>query len=141
MLSCHDLYKISAQLSKAFNEPNKPFGGINIVFAGDFAQLPPVSGGETSSLYSGNIGTQIYSGLSHYGQESAIGKALWHQVTKVVILRQNMRQNLQTVEDVKFCKALENMWYKACTQEDIAFLCSHITGPEKYKPKLAEKNL
>lgn len=141
MLSCHDLYKISAQLSKAFNEPNKPFGGINIVFAGDFAQLPPVSGGETSSLYSGNIGTQIYSGLSHYGQESAIGKALWHQVTKVVILRQNMRQNLQTVEDVKFCKALENMWYKACTQEDIAFLRSHITGPEKYKPKLAEKNL
>ena len=68
MLSCHDLYKISAQLAKAFNEPNKPFGGINIVFAGDFAQLPPVGGGEAISLYSGSIGTQIYSGLNHYGQ-------------------------------------------------------------------------
>jgi hypothetical protein len=76
MLSCHDLYKISAQLAKAFNEPNKPFGGINIVFAGDFAQLPPVGGGEAISLYSGSIGTQIHSGLNHYGQESAIGKAL-----------------------------------------------------------------
>ena len=53
--------------------------------------MPPVSGGESISLYSGSIGTQIYSGLSHYGQESAIGKALWHQVTVVVILRENMR--------------------------------------------------
>ena len=64
---------------------------------------------ENHALCSGSVGTQIYSGLTHYGQESAIGKALWHQVTTVVILRKNMRQKLQTVEDVKFCKALENM--------------------------------
>ena len=140
MLSCHDLYKISAQLAKAFNEPNKPFGGINIVFAGDFAQLPPVGGGEAISLYSGSIGTQIYSGLNHYGQESAIGKALWHQVTTVVILRENMRQKLQSLEDAKFRKALENMCYKACTQDDIEFLHTRITGPGINKPKLAEKD-
>ena len=140
MLSCHDLYKISAQLAKAFNEPNKPFGGINIVFAGDFAQLPPVGGGEAISLYSGSIGTQIYLGLNHYGQESAIGKGLWHQVTTVVILRENMRQKLQSLEDAKFRKALENMRYKACTQDDIEFLRTRITGPGINKPKLAEKN-
>jgi len=29
-------------------------------------------------------------------QEAAIGKALWHQVTTVVILRKNMRQRTQT---------------------------------------------
>ena len=28
MLSCHDLYNISAQLA---NEPNKPFGGLNMI--------------------------------------------------------------------------------------------------------------
>ena len=94
MLSCHDLYNICAQLAKTFNEPNKPFGGINIIFSGDFSQLPPVNGGESSSLYSGSIGTQTYSGLTHYGQESAIGKALWYQVTTVVIFRENMRQKL-----------------------------------------------
>jgi len=32
MLSCHDMYNISAQPAKAFNEPNKPFGGLNMVF-------------------------------------------------------------------------------------------------------------
>ena len=106
---------------------------------GDFSQLPPVGGGESISPYSGSIGTQIYSGLSYYGQESAIGKALWHQVTTVVLLRENMRQKLQSLEDAKFCKALEHMQYKACTQEDIAFLHTCTAGPGTSKVKLAEK--
>jgi hypothetical protein len=62
-----------------------------MIFSGDFPQLSPIGGGESISLHSGSICTQIYSGLSHYGQESAIGNALWHQVTTVVILKQNMR--------------------------------------------------
>jgi len=86
------MYNISAQPAKAFNEPNKPFGGLNMIFLVIFPSCL-LFGGEVRSLYSGSIGTQIYSGLSHYGQESAIGKALWHQVTTVVILRENMRQN------------------------------------------------
>ena len=32
------------------------------------------------------------------------------------------------------------MCYKACTQDDIEFLCTHITGPGINKPKLAEKD-
>jgi hypothetical protein len=139
MLSCHDMYRFCAQLSKVFNEPNLPFGGINVIFAGDFAQLPPVGGGEAISLYSGNIGTQIYSGMSHYGQESAIGRALWHQVTTVVILRQNMRQKNQSSDDIKFRTALENMRYRSCTSDDIEFLRSRVTGPGQNRPKLAEK--
>ncbi|OBZ74982.1 ATP-dependent DNA helicase PIF1 [Grifola frondosa] len=41
MISCGDLYKISAQISKSFNDPAHPFGGKSMIFAGDFAQLPP----------------------------------------------------------------------------------------------------
>jgi hypothetical protein len=77
--------------------------------------------------------------LSHYDQESAIGKTLWHQVTTVVILKENMRQKLQSPEDAKFRKALENMRYKACTEEDIAFLRTRITRSGTSRPKLAEK--
>src|SRR6202050_3154243 len=84
------------------------------------------------------LAPRFYSGLTHYGQESAIGMALWHQVTTVVILRENMRQKLQTVEDTKFRKTLENMQYKTCAPEDIAFLRTCVIGPGENKPKLAE---
>lgn len=139
MLSCHDMYRICAQLAKAFNVHDKPFGGKNIVFSGDFAQLPPVGGRESSSLYSGSIGAYAHSRLTVYNQESAIGKALWHQVTTVVILRENMRQKQQTEDDAKFRTALENMRYKDCTADDIAFLRTRIAGPADKQPKLAEK--
>ena len=59
MLSCRDMYKISAQCAKARGEHNEVFGGINFIFAGDFAQLPPPRSGAT--LYSGSVGTQLES--------------------------------------------------------------------------------
>ena len=55
-------------------------------------------------------------------------------MTTVVILRENMREKLQTTEDTKFCKAYKNMQYKACTQEDIEFLQTCTTGPGADKP-------
>lgn len=44
MLSCRDMYLISAQLVQVMNNLNMPFGGLNMIFAGNFAQLPPVIG-------------------------------------------------------------------------------------------------
>jgi hypothetical protein len=53
------MYKISSQCAKARGEHNEPFGGINFIFAGDFAQLPPAM--NAPPLYSGNVGTQVES--------------------------------------------------------------------------------
>jgi hypothetical protein len=136
MLSCHDIFKISAQLAKAANEYEQPFGGINMIFAGDFAQLKPVKG---AALYSGHIGTELQSRMNNKKQEETIGKALWHQITTVVILRENMRQRSQSVEDAQLWTALENMRYKACTPSDIQFLRTRIAGDQPDKPKLAQK--
>ena len=99
MLSARDLYKISFQLCKVLNNAETPFGNLNMVFSGDFAQLPPAMGGEHASLYSRHIGAISSNSKS---QEEAIGKALWHQVTTVVILRENMRQTEQGDKDTKF---------------------------------------
>ena len=44
MISCRLLCEVSEALSDAKGNTS-PFGGINIVFVGDLAQLPPV--GET----------------------------------------------------------------------------------------------
>ena len=125
MLSARDLYRISYQLAHTFNKPEAPFGGMNMVFCGDFGQLPPVPGGESKSLYSCTIGAL---GTSLTSQEEAIGKALWHQVTTVVILRQNMRQRTQSKQDGQLRIALENMRYKACTPADIDFLYSRVSS-------------
>jgi hypothetical protein len=136
MLACHDMHKISSQLAKALNVDDPPFGGVNIVFSGDFAQLPPVGG---ASLYSGQVGTRVDSGLKPHLQEAALGKALWHQVTTVVILRENMRQKSQTEDDAKFRSALVNMRYGACTPENIKFLRSRIAGRRPEQPKVSAK--
>ena len=56
MLSARDLYKISSQLCKVLNVLDMPFGNMNMVFSGDFSQLPPAMGGENVSLYSRVIG-------------------------------------------------------------------------------------
>lgn len=54
--------------------------------------------------------------------------ALWHQITTVVILQENMRQITHSEDDEKLQNALENMRYKACTPEDIKSLCTRIAG-------------
>ena len=136
MLSCRDMYLISARLARVMNNLEAPFGGLNIIFAGDFAQLPPVIGHEHASLYSRSVGNNP---TSLRQQEAAIGKALWHQVTTVVILRQNMRQRTQSINDAKFREALSNMRYKACTPADITFLKTLISSEMPGRSSVNEK--
>ena len=136
MVACHEIYKISAQLAKALGIFDLPFGGMNMIFAGDFAQLPPVGG---ASLYSEVVGTQVHAGLTMAQQEAALGKALWHQVTTVVILRENMRQRTQTPEDAALRTALVNMRYGKCTAEDICFLRTRQAGKRPGQPNVAAK--
>src|ERR1700678_211742 len=137
ILSARDMYKISYQLSCVLNIYDKPFGGMNMVFAGDFAQLPPEMGGENISLYGRFIGARASNKKS---QEESIGKALWHQVTTVVVLRQNMHQQKQSEEDNKFRTALENMRYKSCTLKDIFFLRSRISSKLPNRPCATDEN-
>jgi len=59
----------SAQLTKALNESGLPYGGINMIFAGDFVQMPPVFG---APLYSGTVSNQLMSCMTVQGQQAAI---------------------------------------------------------------------
>jgi hypothetical protein len=107
-----------------------------MIFSGDFSQLPPVFG---SPLYSGTVGMQLMSHMTFQDQQAAIGKAFWHQVTTVVILRENIRQRTQTAEDVKLRTTLENMRYAARTKRGIKFLKTWIAGRHSSQPKLSNK--
>ncbi|KAF5327982.1 hypothetical protein D9758_017671 [Tetrapyrgos nigripes] len=137
MLSCKDMYKISAKLATALNLAHLPFGGMNMIFAGDFSQLPPAIGGEGVALYSHSIGS---SPKSKSDQESSIGQHLWHQITTVVMLRKNMRQTQTSDRDTMYRTALENMRYRSCTPQDTTFLRSLIASPHNSTKSLREEN-
>ena len=135
MVDCQALFKICARMCKAMRNEGDPFGGINMICAGDFAQLPP-AGMKGYALYSKDIATVLHTSTSYVEQEAALGKTIWHQFTIVVILRQNMRQRQQTVEDQKFRTLLENLRYKACTKDDIDLLLTRVCGPGHNRPQL-----
>lgn len=135
MISCHELYAISSRLAQLTNIHDKPFGGLNVIFAGDFAQLPPISGW---SLYSDTSDLKQKSIMSVRHQETYIGKLLWQQVTTVVILKQNMQQRCQSEDDAKLQTALENMRYGACTDADINFIRTRQANNGPTGPKLTD---
>jgi hypothetical protein len=59
MVDCGSFYTISAQMCMALKIDNKVFGGKNMIFAGDFAQLPPP--GVSPPLYSHNVSTVLHN--------------------------------------------------------------------------------
>jgi hypothetical protein len=138
MLSSWNMFRISKRLEVALNVTDFPFGNMNMIFAGDFAQLPPAVGGDSVSLYSHTIGSSSAT-LTLRGQQATLGKLLWHQIDTVVMLRKNMRQSGMSIKDLAFRKALENMRYKACTHEDIVLLKNMISSRIPGKPSFADK--
>ncbi|KAF5331416.1 hypothetical protein D9611_011867 [Ephemerocybe angulata] len=125
MLDCRALCAISARCCECVGVFEKPFGGLNVILSGDFAQLPPVTG---YTLYSRNVEMQQTARQTVWEQECTIGKHIWLQFTTVVILTENMRQTDSGPTEVAFRKALENLRWKSCTDEDIALLRSRIAG-------------
>ncbi|KAJ3521123.1 hypothetical protein NMY22_g12441 [Coprinellus aureogranulatus] len=134
MLSCRDLYRISARLCRVLNMPEESFGGLSMILVGDFAQLPPAVGGEPTSLY----GHLKYAPGNANRQKEVIGQSIWHEFTTVVMLKENMRQVKKG--DDGFRTMLENMRYKDCTWEDIKFLRSRISSNVPGMPSICDTN-
>ncbi|KAF6759528.1 hypothetical protein DFP72DRAFT_792369, partial [Ephemerocybe angulata] len=102
-----------------------PFGGLNVILSGDFAQLPPVNG---NALYSRNVSMHQEARQKPWEQENTIGKHIWLQFTTVVILTENMRQIDDSPEEAAFRRALGNLRWRGCDAADIALLRSRIAG-------------
>lgn len=79
MIGCTLLLQIHDALVDA-KGCTEPFGGMSIIFAGDFAQLPPVNQ------------TKLFSRARNANEATIFGLLLWRSVSTVVILCEQMRQ-------------------------------------------------
>ena len=96
MISTYLLNRISFNLGIA-KDNILPFGGIHILFTGDFFQLPPIN---SRALYCiTNTEKNIVSKPNQYIIDSNNGRLLWLSLTHVYILDNSIRHN----EDNKLC--------------------------------------
>lgn len=122
MVSLNLMQLVSRGLQLA-KESDKAFGGVNVVFLGDFAQLPPVAQPSLFKKLSGNY----MSGTSQ-GQKSIHGKLLWYSLNAAVILQQPQRQAGK--DNVPFVDLLSRLRDGACTRADQEMLNSKIMNPK-----------
>ena len=119
MIGCKMLYQISEALIKAKGNTS-PFGGINLVVAGDFAQLPPV--GEIRLTAS--IDTSQSRHTSKRGQGNVFGKLLWLYINNIVIFKQSVRQSRP--ENAPLVDLLTRLREGRCSHKDYDLLSSRV---------------
>jgi len=102
MISCSVLQEISSQLiSIRGADPNCDFGGVHVIFFGDFHQLHPCSG---IPLYNSSAEKADWN-------ETIQGRLLWKRVNQVIMLTEQHRQ----IDDPNFGQLLERIRHAKTT--------------------------
>jgi hypothetical protein len=109
LLSAELLSEIDAALRFAKENPNEWFGGITVIFAGDFYQYPPV------------CATALYNAIPRFGTtsqgqiEKRLGRLAWKSVNAVVTFNQQIRME----SDVEYATAVTHLRTRECTLFDV----------------------
>ena len=107
MIGCSLLLQIHEALVDA-KGCTELFGGVSVIFAGDFVQLPPVNQ------------TKLFSQTKSAKETTVFSQLLWRSVTTVVILTEQMRQ--AGPENLPFVEMLSRLRDGRCTQADYELL-------------------
>ncbi|MFA7169349.1 MAG: PIF1 family DEAD/DEAH box helicase [Candidatus Paceibacterota bacterium] len=111
MLSAKQLNLVD-RICKLFKEDMRPFGGMQVIFCGDFFQLPPVKRGGKD----GRFVTESW---------------IWNNMDlKVCYLEEQHRQS-----DKKFLRVLKDIRDASVTEETLAILQKRINKPVKSEIK------
>ena len=121
MIGCYQLEKLSNGLTKAKHaDPSLPFGGVDIIFFGDFIQFPPIL---DPPLYSGWKNESVRSTKVQSEIKKQLGINLWKQVNQVVLLDEQMR-----VKDKAYLDLLNRLREGKCTDSDVEMLNKRVIG-------------
>jgi hypothetical protein len=100
----------------AKEKPHLWFGGVNIIFSGDFYQYPPVGG---SALY---IPISSYAGQNDAEIQKRLGRLAWKSLNAVINL--NEQQRMKT--DPEYGDAVNRLRERRCTPADLDLFNSRI---------------
>jgi len=106
MLDCKVMEHLHTQPGVAKAKPEIEFGDVNIIFFGDFLQLPAV------------VNPNLYVDNKNWG----LGHRLWRSLNAVVILKEQMRQS----EDLHSAALLSRLQIRTLTDQEIKILKSRI---------------
>ncbi|KAK0437116.1 uncharacterized protein EV420DRAFT_1250354, partial [Desarmillaria tabescens] len=128
MVGSKMLVQISAALCEA-KEDNGIFGGINIIFAGGFAQLSPVGDSRIFSRVKNR------SSRADSVQKHVLGKLLWFSVNVVVILHKVMRQ--EGTENADFTGKCVKLDWNSEEWENAPLIVSENAVKDAYNDRAA----
>ncbi|KAK6997322.1 PIF1-like helicase-domain-containing protein [Favolaschia claudopus] len=112
------------QLLRFIKGDSRPFGGVIIVFSGDFYQLPPV---QQTALYTPVV-TEFRSKKSNERQYMArLGRLAWKQVDTVIELTEQNRMR----DDLQYAEAVLRLRKRQCNDDDVALFNSRMMKSNK----------
>ena len=121
MIGCRQLAKIANALTKAkCASPSVPFGGVDMIFFGDFIQFPPV---KDSPLYSAWNDGKCTAEKKQSGINKQLGRHLWKQVNHIILLDEQMR-----VQDQAYLEMLNRLREGKCLDSDVEMLNTRVVG-------------
>jgi hypothetical protein len=120
MIGCAALAKISQQLAKAKHVNSDPFGGIDILFFGDFIQFTPIN---DAPLYDAWKKGPLVSPKNTYEENKLKGMELWRQVNQIIFLDKQMR-----VTDQRYQDLLNRLREGKCTDSDVKLIMGRLIG-------------
>ena len=137
MIGATFLSMLNARLQRAKGTDetlhDSPFGGINIIFTGDFGQLRPV---RESALYSYKLvnDPDLAQCRNKAAVGSLVGVYLWRLVTTVVLLKQNQRQS----GDKAYADLLSRVRAGECNRRaEVGSVSDYVTLQTRYLDRIA----
>lgn len=116
LLSLINLADIDHALRMAKEKPNEWFGGIIVIFSGDFCQYPPVAGNALYSCMRSN------RELNDRELKRRLGRLAWKTLNAVVEFEEQFRMK----DDPGYAMAAVRLRERRCTKADLALFNSRV---------------
>lgn len=122
LLSLQALSELDHALRMAKERYNEWFGGIIVIFSGDFCQYPPVCG---TALYRC---VRLSSKMNTSELKLRLGRLAWKTLNAVVEFEEQFRMK----EDPEYGAAVGRLRLRQCTEEDVQLFNSRVIKSAEY---------